>query len=115
MQSAEAGRHAGKATPETHQISTATQNHPEENRRTCSERRSPEHGEELVQWRFAECQTTKVSDCRSLRTSDRSHECLGVWLSGGECGELHQQRGLSDAAEAGAAEAGSHFSSSREL
>lgn len=44
-----------------------------------------------------------------------TNERLRVCCSGGERGALHQQRGLSDAAEAGAAEADCHLGSGREL
>lgn len=44
-----------------------------------------------------------------------TNERLRVCCSGGERGALHQQRGLSDAAEAGAAEADGHLGSGREL
>lgn len=53
MQSAEAGRYGGEASPETHQVPAAAEEHPEEDGRAGDTRRPQQHGEGSEHFRSA--------------------------------------------------------------
>lgn len=48
VQSAEAGRHGGEASPEAHQVSAPAEEHPEEDGRAGHTRRPQQHGEHFT-------------------------------------------------------------------